>query len=831
MTTLALSGGSTPDVDTSFVDTWVETASAVSLPTGARIAANGNRPVYVASVRVWWAGRGASRKLRVKFASTWTSIFTVASDTEANLSSSLPVGAVFQNGGVQTLRIDAEPNGSFYFGRASGTGSVTSYGTVFGKLSGSLEYYQVSTAPTSVTVTQSGVENAVDVAWTAPSDNGGSAITSYQIQWSYNSDFSGSTIIGTGSSATTYKLTGLSYGSTVYVKVAAINVVATAAGTSSVYSSSATGYIIPPDLPLNGWASFGSHGGSTFTIEHTVIPALIPETGMLREAVSTTASGSYGIGTKGIEKTYTNLQIGRQYILSGKAILLTAAVPGNIYRFAVNTIGNGSSVTLTSTTVGATIPSYTFTATSTSHTVQIELAETVSVIVGVMEHVAFYDFALTRVATDLSYRLQDNAIEASLLDHFDLATQSVGAYWWVDKNNVTQFTQDFDYSYPVGTFSDVIADGNLYYTDIKTSFDTSAVINDISFSNAGVRQASFGSDKLEAYSVDWNQNLPASVTDWGARNYDLQTNLHTPVNKTNLCINPHLAYGNEYVGSGSATARQNRINIALDSTGANNFLPVGSTTPVVGGGAFAARLNPASNTANNLIVFQGDGISNASNANETMTPVSPSTQYTASVYMRAGVNNTASLTGRCTVYFYNSAGVFISNVNGTAVSITSSGWTRRTVTVTTPANAAYALVTAFFVYAGSNNTNFSYYASCAQLETAATATDWFSGDTTDDANYVYEWEGQPGSSRSIRYDNIMDNRTTELLAAFATPEITVDSLTFNTAQNPPLSSNIDIGSLLNIEFQGTTTLYRVVGIKHDITPERWMMTLQTAKVI
>jgi len=185
------------------------------------------------------------------------------------------------------------------------------------------------------------------VAWTAPSDNGGSAIKSYTIQWSYTADFATSTTISTASTATSYKITGLAYGSVVYVKVAAVNLPAEAAATTSVFSSSANGYITPPDLPLNGWANFGSHGHSSFEIEHTSIPALIPETGIQRKATSTSATGTYATGNFGIQKTYTGLTIGREYILSGKAILLTAAVPGNIYRFAVSGIGNGTSVTLT----------------------------------------------------------------------------------------------------------------------------------------------------------------------------------------------------------------------------------------------------------------------------------------------------------------------------------------------------------------------------------------------------------------------------------------------------------------------------------------------------
>jgi hypothetical protein len=679
-----------------------------------------------------------------------------------------------------------------------------------------------------VTVTQAGVENAVVVSWTAPSSNGGSAITAYQIEWSYNSDFSGSSVVGTGSASTTFKLTGLSYGSTVYVRVAAINVVATAAGTSSVYSSSATGYIIPPDLPLNGWASFGSHGGSTFTTEHTVIPALIPETGMLREAVSTTSSGSYGIGTKGIEKTYTGLTIGRQYILSGKAILLTASMPGNIYRFAVNTIGNGSSVTLTSTTVGATIPSYTFTATATSHTVQIELAETVSVIVGKMEHVAFYDFALTRVAVDLTYRLQDNALNASLLDHFDLATQSVGAYWWVDKFNDTRFIQEFDYSVPLGKFSDVIVDGNLYYTDIQTSFDTSRVINDITLSNDGVRPTVFGSAAVEPYTVSWRETDTGSVTDWGARSYQLNTNLQTPVTSYNLVYDGALAYGDNKYISGNAPGVVSRQQLSIMATGATGFLTSGTTQPVSTLGSFVGRIAMASHTTVIPVAYCGDVHNSQAYPG---IPVVAGTQYTGSVYMRAGVGRATSLTGRCVIRWFNEAGAQISESSGTTVSIADNTWNRRTVTGTAPAGAVGAVVWAWFLYGGANNANFRYYSTGAQLELGATATTWVSGDTPDTATLLYEWQGQPGESSTVVYDNTIDTRALELLGDFSDPEVTVNSITFNTAQNPITSVGIDIASLVNIEFNGTTNLYRVVGIKHDITPERWMMTLQTAKVI
>jgi hypothetical protein len=832
MTTLAFVGGASPSVSTSFTDRWVQTATGVNLPTTAQIADNGNRPVYVDTAQFFVAGNGASRQLRLSIGAAANAV-TFGSSGSAQATGNIAINGLFPNGGTQVVRIEASPTGSFYFGRASGSsGSVDSYGTTYGSLAGQVEYYEVPNAPTAVTVVQANLEDAVNVSWTAPSSNGGSAITSYNVKWSYNSNMAGSTTISTGSNATTFKITGLTYGSTVYVQVAAVNIVATNAGTSSVYSSTGSGFINPPFLPLNGWANFGHHGHSTFEISHTVIPALVPETGIQRKATSTSGTGNYAIGHYGVEKTYTDLIIGREYIITGKAILLTASVPGNIYRFAVDGIGNGSSVTLTSTTVGATIPSYTFTATATTHTVQIELAESVHAIVGVMEHVAFYDYALTRVANDLVYRLQDNEENATLTDHFDLATQSVGAYWWVDKNNVTQFTQDFDYVVPTGTFSDVIADGNIYYTDIKTAYDTSAVINDITFDNVGRRESAFATGNFEAYDVEWNERDTTSVTNWGARNYSLNTNLYTEVNRRNLVPNPSAAYGNEYTFvQGDANRRYLRAELSRIAIGGTGNLPVGTTQPANGAGGFVIAAIATANVPNLVGLYTGqENVQTVFNTTSGYFRTTAGTQYTASVYVRTGVNNTASATARLDINWINDIGGSTGNVSSTTVTIGSAGWTRITVTATAPANTYAARLAVIYFYGGANNNGYRYFSTCAQLEAASSASTWFSGDTTDDNSYVYEWESTPGQSPSIRYNNVMDTRTAELLAKFANPAVRVDSIKWNTAQNPIIATNLDIGKTINVTFNGTTGLYRVAGISHDINPERWMQTLQLAKV-
>jgi hypothetical protein len=832
MTLLNFVGGGTPDVTTSFTGfSKVYSSSAangVALPTTGRTDSKGQKPILVSTVQVYYAGKGGSRRLRVGINTQYTAWKTVAAGSQAVASGQLTLNGIYLNGGNQVVTIDEDGSSGFYFGRQTGSTGSTDGTTNWGRLSGSVEYYQVPNAPTAVSVAQAALENAVNISWTAPSDNGGTAVTSYSIQWSYNSDFSGSSTVSTGSSATTYKLTGLTYGSTVYVKVAAVNAVAAAAGSTSVQSSSASGYITPPNLPLDGWANFGTVTNNTFTLTRTVIPALTPETGLLKTGTASATGGTYTTGAVGVSKTYTNLTIGRQYIVSGKAILRQAGVPANIYRFAVTGIGNGTSVTLTSTTVGATIPSYTFTATSTTHTVEIELAETFTVTAtGVQESVAFYDYALTRVATDLAYRVQDNLFTGTLVDHFDLATQSVGATWWVDKKNITQFAQDFDYVVPTATFSDVVGAGNIYYSDIQTSYDTANIINQITLDNIGERLTSLGSDKYEAYSVEWVDSDATSVTNWGARQVNLTTNLWTEVSTRNFVLNPHLAYSFDYTGSGTSTVTFTRQQLSAMATGATGFLTAGTTQPASQVGGYVMRaVVGAANDATVSFAYGGDG---ATNAIYGGFPVSPNTQYTGSLYQRAGIGRAASLTGRAMIRWYTEAGAVISDSNGTSTTTTDSAWSRKTVTATSPATAAYAVLFSQHLYSGANNAGFRYYTTAAQFEPGASAGTWFSGDSTDTATFVYEWEGIEGGSRSIRYINMMDTRTGELLTEFANPIVRVTSLKWNTAQNPIVATNLDIGSIIVVIFKGTTANYRVVGINHDITPERWMMTLQVAK--
>src|SRR3989442_677388 len=92
----------------------------------------------------------------------------------------------------------------------------------------------------------------ISLTWTAPTDNGGSAITGYKIERSTNGGTTWSTLVAnTGNTATAYSDTGLAHTTTYTYRVSAINSIGTSSASSTV---SATTLIAAPSPPtdLNG---------------------------------------------------------------------------------------------------------------------------------------------------------------------------------------------------------------------------------------------------------------------------------------------------------------------------------------------------------------------------------------------------------------------------------------------------------------------------------------------------------------------------------------------------------------------------------------------------
>ena len=92
-------------------------------------------------------------------------------------------------------------------------------------------------APTGLSATANGATQ-IDLTWTAPADNGGSAITGYKIEWSADGSTNWAELVASHD-GTTYSNTGLTAGTTRYYRVSAINSVGTgdASGTANATTS------------------------------------------------------------------------------------------------------------------------------------------------------------------------------------------------------------------------------------------------------------------------------------------------------------------------------------------------------------------------------------------------------------------------------------------------------------------------------------------------------------------------------------------------------------------------------------------------------------------
>ena len=101
-------------------------------------------------------------------------------------------------------------------------------------------------APTDLTATADG-RTAIDLAWTAPGDNGGSAISGYRIEVSSDGGSNWSDLVSdTASTATSYEHTNLDPGTTRHYRVSAINTAGTGSASNVAH---ATTDAAPPGAP------------------------------------------------------------------------------------------------------------------------------------------------------------------------------------------------------------------------------------------------------------------------------------------------------------------------------------------------------------------------------------------------------------------------------------------------------------------------------------------------------------------------------------------------------------------------------------------------------
>ena len=187
-----------------------------------------------------------------------TSLTATADDqTEIDLSWTAPSN----DGGadITGYGIEVSTNGSNWSDLVADTDSTATSYSHTGLTAGSTRYYRVSAinsagtsapsstdsattdsppaatapdAPTGLTATADG-QTEIDLSWTAPSNDGGAAITGYRIEVSTDGSSWSDLVAETGSTTTSYSHTGLTAGTTRHYRVSAINSAGTGPPSSS----------------------------------------------------------------------------------------------------------------------------------------------------------------------------------------------------------------------------------------------------------------------------------------------------------------------------------------------------------------------------------------------------------------------------------------------------------------------------------------------------------------------------------------------------------------------------------------------------------------------
>jgi hypothetical protein len=776
-------------------------SGSFSLPAG-RLCADGTTRAMMTAIRAKISGYATTvnpSKLRIGSATTSSFSIPYTSGVPTAFRGAACNSWLF-NGGTSSLKVygpsgtggGLSGSGTRFERGGGGTTEDTGGGTsLSGTIDGQFDYALPPLAPTLDAVVSAGPTSAT-VSWTPDDDDGDSAITGYRIVYANNVGFSGASTLDVGATTSTV-VAGLTPGQW-WFKVASLNAVTSAASTSSVFSAVGTAVLSGDVGDLDGWSPFGTlPGGLTPLVgdglrRGAVYPlgASAP-TGLLRE-IQCTGSGSVAAGALGFERTFTGLTVGRTYKLNGTALSLQDTTPaGNLYRFAVTGIGAGSNVTTSDTTHPEEIPEYTFVATLATHVLRVELNEAAAWSGdGWFEAVGFYGITLTEIPNPSPLRLQDVALEASLKRHFTVACDTVGAVWWVDTDDVTQFRQVPDDSAVRAIFTDRRAPGELEYVDLAANYDTRNVVNDLEVTNHG-RDAATGNVENATYNVVDGD----SVTAWGVRAGVIEMCLRSGyVDQINLIHHPIPA-------TSSGWAPHPAVTGSYPSNNPRNGGPV-------------LRGTRTTTAATSLTFEEGTAALNLEVGQE----------YTVAVWVRSNIAATIELIPR-------RASTTTAVDSLTAATLVANTWTRISNTFTVGDSADTPVQ---FAIRWSNGAVGNWLEACDPvLVEGDTAGDYIDGSFADDSDLVYEWVGPVNASASQRRTfALLNDRLTEIVDGLKTPQRVISSITWNAQEDPALAAAFDLQDRIRVRFRGVSNDYRVVGMRHSITAKRWLVTFSLA---
>jgi hypothetical protein len=446
-------------------------------------------------------------------------------------------------------------------------------------------------------------------------------------------------------------------------------------------------------------------------------------------------------------------------------------------------------------------------------------------------------------ATAAASIIGDTDLVGTISDHLDLAAATQNLYWHSENVLPTSKTtgrtglvkiRPLSTAPSSGkTFTDQVGTaGQLHYVELSQESSSQNVANTIIVNNfsvitdtndpevtkrGGANKPNYavvnGVEEVAVpYETNWIGSDATSITTYGNRATEIQTNLAGIVQDLNLVGNPSLEYGDDGWSTGANRMARRKP--------AENSVPFASYH---GEWALRYRLSATANTPSfRYSGSEADGI-----------PIVAGTNY---MFQAAGARHVtyANVRVRAFIEWQNDAGGVISTATGTRVSVTNRHeWYLATVTGAAPANAERAIVGLEFDRAsGSYSAGDQLWLDGAVMRKSASATGvtYFDGDTPSDTSFQYLWTGELGLSPTFKVTNNLDDTVTTYLSRYSTTSNRVTRIRWNAQEDLASVSAIYVGSTISVIFDGTTTTHRVVGIDGNIDAERYMIDYYLEKV-
>lgn len=372
-------------------------------------------------------------------------------------------------------------------------------------------------APTLVSWAQNATGGLV-ATWQAPSITSG--LTGYRLQIASDAGFTQNVRNINVGNVLTHTRTGETGGRRYWARVAART-----AGGVNTHSGSLNTMLVLAAGDLNGWSRVGTKPAAItyFTSDGLRRGVTGSRSALWIESLST-GPVTLQAGVFGMQRTLTTTP-GKSYqvslSLTGGFTANPTAAQGRTYHLTAGGItGDPVTLTMATETVDLRVE---FVADDTTTVLRLMLAGTVAVPAAqdVVERIAVHNISVLELASEYPQRLRSTVYESNLANHFDLACNSVGASWLVDKTGLTRFILP-GAALPVdAVFSDTRGEGLLEYTDIKVAYDTRSMANRLDATNHGI-----GDDGLADDTTVVHTN-PQSISLYGERAETVNVNLYT----------------------------------------------------------------------------------------------------------------------------------------------------------------------------------------------------------------------------------------------------------------------------------------------------------------